>query len=847
MKRARVSSRESRASSSSGTSAAHSLYAAALEVSRIEVSDEHILDLRITLCAHLQVLLANGKQIAGRTVDHWAWIVGLSADDYVADTAVQRPGNSADLWLLASILGVTLWLYGTNAIPIVFSHPGRPTRSLCVDDGEYSVIWTPQFITRLPTLPLLPMDPTEVLCENHACDLRAELCCTRRNHMWNKMVVQLCDLQDDNVVLTVCHYRFLPLHAVHCRVLLAVPSRNSQLQFASIPDQDFTLCVNGFMRTMSLPAWTSLVRVIVEVDHPDVEWLSTDDIVLQTRTFLYHQIENIYDGLLETHTRHRQAHRNAIAVLEKTLESAPAIFTRFVHKFAFFTSASTDRITFQEFLRFHRLYVFSQSPVKHMLPGFTVCNSPRELCLRNAAGVSDAQPLLLLTRDQVSVVVAAIQQKFDERLAEHPLLVHGGGAIAVCPLRCGAGRFQKVQHDTVARSALALLLDDMKLLQYYDIPQPLLEHLCLSDKKCALAVFQAKSRAQRLRALGAALRRIGMVEMAERLPLGTVGGGDNSERAAASRVAGTSAPAQGVAVPTDSERREVNVDSVPAGLAGRVAALEVWAHSLDSVQVTGDDDSAGTLTRASALVRSLVQQAVRDYFQEHQLPTTPSVDQHPVTEAPRRLEVNEFMLADKVKQLEEQVRVLGAKSSAVGSVTVFDCPSSSDGRNASESAAITRQVQQDQLLGMHTDAISRTWQWTSSVILAMMQQRSTNLHMQQSIAALESRLATLLDAGPVGVLPLPPAPPQNVPTPPVPQMHLSADGVSQEVLPVTSSVVEADNDGTLRSEGVSGFREDEPQSGNPVHGTTTDPATDQIPGDVPESTELPTLVVSDSE
>eukprot|EP00971_Amphidinium_carterae_P080945 1601608-Amphidinium_carterae.1 len=137
MKRARESSRDSRASSSTLPSV-HSLYTATLCVSHIDVTDEHIFELRASLCAHLQALHASSRQIAGHTVEHWAWSEGRLVDDYIADTAIQRPGTSSDLWLLASILGVTLWLYGPDAAPIIFSHPGRPMLALCVSDGIYS-------------------------------------------------------------------------------------------------------------------------------------------------------------------------------------------------------------------------------------------------------------------------------------------------------------------------------------------------------------------------------------------------------------------------------------------------------------------------------------------------------------------------------------------------------------------------------------------------------------------------------------------------------------------------------------------------------------------------------------
>eukprot|EP00971_Amphidinium_carterae_P328203 6459952-Amphidinium_carterae.2 len=44
---------------------------------------------------------------------------------------------------------------------------------------------------------------------------------------------------------------------------------------------------------------------------------------------------------------------------------------------------------------------------------------------------------------------------------------------------------------------------------------------------------------------------------------------------------------------------------------------------------------------------------------------------------------------------------------------------------------------------MHTTAIVQTWQWTSSVILGLMQQRSTNLQVNQALLEIEAKLAAL--------------------------------------------------------------------------------------------------------
>eukprot|EP00971_Amphidinium_carterae_P191936 3808453-Amphidinium_carterae.1 len=93
---------------------------------------------------------------------------------------------------------------------------------------------------------------------------------------------------------------------------------------------------------------------------------------------------------------------------------------------------------------------------------------------------------------------------------------HAGAAIA--PWRSGGardrqfvqggGRFQKVQHDTVARSSQALFSEDLIALDCLLLNEKLVKHMFFSDKKCALAVFQAKSRKQRFFAVSAALSRM---------------------------------------------------------------------------------------------------------------------------------------------------------------------------------------------------------------------------------------------------------------------------------------------------------------------------------------------------
>eukprot|EP00971_Amphidinium_carterae_P016495 326027-Amphidinium_carterae.3 len=79
----------------------------------------------------------------------------------------------------------------------------------------------------------------------------------------------------------------------------------------------------------------------------------------------------------------------------------------------------------------------------------------------------------------------------------------------------GAGRC-RVQSDAVAANAQRLVLDDLKAMGF-KWEERLLSHILHHDRKCTLACFQAKTRAQRMQALSAALSRMGLHEYSSQL------------------------------------------------------------------------------------------------------------------------------------------------------------------------------------------------------------------------------------------------------------------------------------------------------------------------------------------
>eukprot|EP00971_Amphidinium_carterae_P268155 5320088-Amphidinium_carterae.3 len=161
----------------------------------------------------------------------------------------------------------------------------------------------------------------------------------------------------------------------------------------------------------------------------------------------------------------------------------------------------------------------------------------------------------------------------------------------------GGGRVQKVQLDTVARSAQLTFVKDLASVNGHLLNDKLVRHLFNADKKCTLAVFQAKSRAQRFQAVIAALRRMGMDELARSLP--SDGVDEHVDFRATDPMV---SPPLVVGKPHDM-RAAVPLPDL-AQLAERINAIEAWAHSIDCIDGVYADGS-------SSRVKDYLEQLVR--------------------------------------------------------------------------------------------------------------------------------------------------------------------------------------------------------------------------------------------
>eukprot|EP00971_Amphidinium_carterae_P318311 6327195-Amphidinium_carterae.2 len=81
----------------------------------------------------------------------------------------------------------------------------------------------------------------------------------------------------------------------------------------------------------------------------------------------------------------------------------------------------------------------------------------------------------------------------------------------------GGGRSVRVQHDTVAMSALCYVLRDLASIHCTRFSPQFLKSVLMRDRKCALASFRAATPEQRLRSMTAAFRRMGLDDKAEEM------------------------------------------------------------------------------------------------------------------------------------------------------------------------------------------------------------------------------------------------------------------------------------------------------------------------------------------
>eukprot|EP00971_Amphidinium_carterae_P047501 935698-Amphidinium_carterae.1 len=227
---------------------------------------------------------------------------------------------------------------------------------------------------------------------------------------------------------------------------------------------------------------------------------------------------------------------------------------------------------------------------------------------RKQADVSDLEHLTQAIRSEVDELqerLRTLPERMGTRIKQYledrgkPC---GNARGNASPFLQGGVRSFRVDQSVVAKSAFTLLSDDLKDLGTVQEEQKLLQTLCSKDRKCAVAVFQAKSRQQRLAATSAALRRMGIQDIAAVID---------------SLSSGSSRPVDQTAGRLDTAREEVpgerRAAHSPLGseadalqhLARRLNAVETWAHAMDCSLC--EEGSAAAVGNSQSLLYNMVQ------------------------------------------------------------------------------------------------------------------------------------------------------------------------------------------------------------------------------------------------
>eukprot|EP00971_Amphidinium_carterae_P102403 2027360-Amphidinium_carterae.2 len=408
------------------------------------------------------------------------------------------------------------------------------------------------------------------------------------------------------------------------------------------------------------------------------------------------------------------------------------------------------------------------------------------------------------------------------------------------PFRQGAGKVCHVHQNAVAHSVCEALTMDLTAAQCSLVNADLLKHVVLHDKRCCLACFQARTAAQRLCAFAAALRRMGLPDAAAAVHTAST----FDTRHAVPPIDPAASVSAPVLPPPTAQAAIASPSQVNDALMQRVSSLEIWAHSWDAAQLD-DSESGAAAVRAHELLSVMARQAITDQGLEWRDACSAEVDAlrslvHSQAEVLSRADL-------QFEQLNLTVAALRARIEQAESASLPSNPTDSTRADSAQSGTSQPTLsahfssllpQMQQLLKMHTEAIGHTWQWTSSILLALMQQRSTNLQMHQMLVRHDELFVSWSSA-----LSLPTA------TSGVQQQH-SNPAVSPECGESAERVVDSlSHDAPPPPEDVHGPIAGASDAGDEQ---TTSRPQDQLPGAVPGAALLaacavPLLVPSDSE
>eukprot|EP00971_Amphidinium_carterae_P124658 2469313-Amphidinium_carterae.1 len=387
--------------------AAHGLYAAGLFLARIEVNTEALMTLRQSVAYWLRHAATKGLDVAGKTLEIWAHESGSSLEEflYYTDSSPYRAFVPLDAFIMALVLGTSIWLADDEEGLYMCSHFARPrflVRSNA--DGHFYVTHLPAEMVVLgscfaewPTR--LPLD---LLSEPRTKAMRAAM--SRHDR----------DTRMDVPLISQYFHTHLARLGAHMRLHLMVPAFNYVVVQPTDTAPEMTLILEGMVIRRSVPTWTSVARILVEIDTDSGDVDTMLDIYGSMDAVIHNRLEMLMSDLLEpVRLEYKQAAETVVFLLDKAMTHNVRIFGRLVHKFPFCVLGigpdprKTQRCTFNEFIHTCRVMGARAYPCY-------ITDDKADFCSR----LQNVPLVLVFKEEQIAGAKAAIRNCFNEELKE---------------------------------------------------------------------------------------------------------------------------------------------------------------------------------------------------------------------------------------------------------------------------------------------------------------------------------------------------------------------------------------------------------------------------------------------
>eukprot|EP00971_Amphidinium_carterae_P088353 1747875-Amphidinium_carterae.1 len=90
--------------------------------------------------------------LCGRSVQDWAYQLGLSVNTMIDTTATTRPSTTIDAYIASQVVDISVWIFHENLTPNSITHPTPPQLSILHTPNHFQVIATPPTASEAATM-----------------------------------------------------------------------------------------------------------------------------------------------------------------------------------------------------------------------------------------------------------------------------------------------------------------------------------------------------------------------------------------------------------------------------------------------------------------------------------------------------------------------------------------------------------------------------------------------------------------------------------------------------------------------------------------------------------------------